>query len=511
MPLTESTAPLDSSPIADDLLAMLITDHRTSNRPAFERLWSYYRNELDFAAADDKRSWSAAQQQGLPARLTRAGASTMPGFDLGDGRREIVIENDIAWRIHTLVDFMFGKPPAIQSCCDDPELARAIERVLTAAIEANGGLCFFQDMALLGSVYGFVDLLLRADRLPAFRTSPDGPATGSSRTVEPASNFDPMQRAVRFASELVFETVEAPRAIPVLDPSDYRRLVGYVLHYTQVLNEVDQTSFLARLVDASGRRRARQATVDITEVWTADHVRIYRDGELIREQMHGLGRLPLVHVQNLPQPFFYEGLSEVEPLIPLQDELNTRLSDRANRVTMQSFKMYLGRGLENFIERPIGPGQMWQTDNERASIEEFGGDTESPSEDAHINEIREAMDKTSAVTAVAAGLLRNKVGNLTSENALRIVMMGLLAKTEKKRITYGKGIKQFAELVLHTLDVAGVLRTTPDQRRISLHWPSPLPENESQRLRDAKLKLDIGVPREQILAELGYADCAADV
>ncbi len=42
----------------------------------------------------------------------------------------------------------------------------------------------------------------------------------------------------------------------------------------------------------------------------------------------------------MPLPLSYEGLSDVEPLIPLQDELNTRLSDRANRVTYQAFNMF---------------------------------------------------------------------------------------------------------------------------------------------------------------------------
>jgi hypothetical protein len=249
-------------------------------------------------------------------------------------------------------------------------------------------------------------------------------------------------------------------------------------------------------------------------VWTADAYATYRGGgasgkprRLEERTLNRLGVIPVVHIQNLPQPFFYEGLSEVEPLIALQDELNTRLSDRANRVTFQSFRMYLGKGIEQFVDRPVGPGQMWSTDNTDASIQEFGGDGDSPSEDAHIREIREAMDKTSAVTPVAAGMLSGKVGNLTSENALRITMLGLLAKTEKKRVTYGVGIERMCELILHAADVMGVLPNAPDERRVRLDWPSPLPENLSERLRHAQLKLEIGVPRKQVLTELGYADC----
>lgn len=149
---------------------------------------------------------------------------------------------------------------------------------------------------------------------------------------------------------------------------------------------------------------------------------------------------------------------------------------------------------------------MWQTDNPDASIDEFGGDSDSPSETAHIDEIRQAMDKTSGVTPVAAGILRNRIGNLSSGNALRVTLMGLLAKTQRKRVTYGRGIEQLCELVLHTLDVTGVIRTTPEERRVKLHWPSPLPENELEQLQIAQMKSDLGVPQATVLAELGYGD-----
>jgi len=506
----------------DELAALLIHEHRTQMRPAFERLWSYYRNELDFAAGDRHRPYRAAQEAGLPRRLTHAPRDAVRREAAGGGRREVVVENDIAWRIHALVDFMFARPVGITSLADDPDLAAAIERVLRAAFDANGGIAFFQDLALLGAVYGFADVLLRANQLPPAQAADPPPPAAADRGESSPPDADtgiaspdrvpsrPMplgaDAPVRYARKLILETVEAPRAIPVLDPSDYRRLDAYLLHYTQTLNEVDRGSFLARLVDRGGRAKGRRAASEITETWTDAGMRMYRDGEPVAEAVNPLGRLPVVHIQNLPQPFFYEGLSEVEPLIPLQDELNTRLSDRANRVTFQSFKMYLGKGIDGFLDRPVGPGQMWTTDNPDASIEAFGGDGPNPSEDAHITEIREAMDKTSAVSPLAAGLLRDRVGNLTSENALRIVMMGLLSRTEKKRLSYGRGIEQLAELILHALDVAGVLRTDPDDRRIRLDWPGMLPEDESQRLRDAKTKIEIGVPQQRVLAELGYAD-----
>jgi site-specific recombinase XerC len=58
--------------------------------------------------------------------------------------------------------------------------------------------------------------------------------------------------------------------------------------------------------------------------------------------------------------------------------------------------------------------------------------------------------------------------------------------------------------VLHALDVRGVLRTAPEERRVRLRWPRLLPQDESQRLVDAERKLNLGVPRRRVLAELGY-------
>jgi hypothetical protein len=488
--LTPDSAPSVVANFDPAVLDLLLAEHREQRLPRMQRLWEYYRNDLVECrgGATVGRWYRVAQEQGLPARIVGPdGAKAHPHDPTGTQRREVVVENDIAWRVHALVDFMFGKPVALQSAAPDPQRATLLETFLREVFDAAGGPAFFQDLALLGCVYGYVDVMLRL-----------GDPRNTNASGEPAG--------------FVLELIEAPRGIPVLAPSDYRRLDAYALHYRQVLNQVEPVGFMGRI-----RRRlggdVQRASIDCTEVWTADSVSHYRGAgdnfrgrRLISDALNPLGRVPIIHIQNLPQPFFYEGLSEVEPLIPLQDELNTRLSDRANRVTFQSFKMYLGRGIEDFVDRPIGPGQMWQTSSENASIQEFGGDASSPSEEAHITEIREAMDKTSAVTAVAAGLLRNKVGNLTSENALRITMMGLLAKTEKKRIAYGAGLAKLCELILHAADVTGALPNSPDERKVRFDWPSPLPEDTSQRLRDAKLKLEIGVPRKQVLTELGYAE-----
>lgn len=503
--MTYALEPFASIPLDQEVLEMLIAEHEAVTLPRLQRLWRYYRNPLAEPTESGGSNGPPAQRAGLPSRLIET-----ISLNRDDRfKREIVIENDIAWRIHTLVDFMFPSAPKLISKAADASKRREIESILSAVIEANGGPALWQNAALLGSVYGHIDFMLDCNfRQRRLNASDPNHASAPSPGVAPSkpSFADLIER---IGSSLFIETVEAPRAIPLLNRHDYRVLDAYILHFEQPINEVEQEGWLSRLTRAVLQRDAFQkhrASVMVTEVVSADRCQRYEDGALVHESINRLGRLPVVHVQNLAQPLLYEGLSDVEPLIPLQDELNTRLSDRANRVTMQSFRMWLGKGIDGFTDRPVGPGQMWVTDNLEASIEGFGGDADSPSERQHIEELREALDKASGVTPAAAGHIKARVGNLTSENALRISLMGTIAKIKRKRVTYGAGIETLCELILHALDVHGLYRTEVRDRRIEVAWTDPLASDESRRIADALAKAQLGVPTSLLRAELGYPD-----
>jgi hypothetical protein len=310
------------------------------------------------------------------------------------------------------------------------------------------------------------------------------------------------------------EVVEPARALPFLDQENYRCLLAYgqCFEVGDVSTRRDDAiaprrtwlDLLKRITTRSSLRSTDSERTFVVEIISPTAWRRYENAKVVAEGENSLGRVPVVHIQNTAVPFVYSGDSDVEPLIPLQDELNTRLSDRANRITMQSFKMYLGKGIENFTSMPVSPGRMWMTDNEQADVIEFGGDANCPSEASAIAETREALDKASGVTPIAAGAVEGRIGNLTSAVALRITLQALLSKTEKKRTTYGTGIEQMCELALAWLDRAGIFATTPDERRVELNWPSPLPENEAERLAEAEAKVRLGVPKEVVLRELGY-------
>lgn len=520
--------------IDEPYLRLLLDEHRDIVVPGLERLWTYYRNPTrshgSGAAGLGGRGGSGAargagvgggvgvgggagmeglgQEIGLPSRIT--GRSLSPGHASCAGeaagfgiRREVVIENDIAWRIQSMVDFMFGKAIRLTSRADDESTRAAVQAALDAVWEHSGGIALLQDAALIGHVLGSVDFLVNVD------------TQGLRDLARGSANVDSAVWARELGGLVTIEVVDPRRGLAVTDPSDYRRILAYIVHYEHEQNRVEPTGWLERAAESLGGRGRppKRARTSRTRIIAADAWQQYEGERLIAAGQTPWtgGRVPVAHVQNIAEPWKWAGLGEVEPLMGLQDELNTRLSDRANRVTMQSFRMYLAKGVEGFEKTPIAPGQVWTTDNMDASIQAFGGDAASPSEDAHIQQIREAMDKVSGVPPVAGGVVQGRIGNLSSANALRVTLMSVLAKTARKRVTYGRGIQEVCGLVLSALDFAGLLRTGAAERAVTIEWPDPLPVDDREKVLAAEGKTRLGVSKERVLSELGYSQADAGV
>jgi hypothetical protein len=114
------------------------------------------------------------------------------------------------------------------------------------------------------------------------------------------------------------------------------------------------------------------------------------------------------------------------------------------------------------------------------------------------------MDKVNSVTPLVAGVLKDRLGNLTSAVALRLTLMGMLSKNERKKFTYSEGLKKICRMVLSMLDTADIYKTDSADREVDVIFPSPLPENMTEKLEEAMMKKELGVPAEQLLRELGY-------
>ncbi|HLB74106.1 MAG TPA: hypothetical protein VJJ98_08815, partial [Sedimentisphaerales bacterium] len=291
--------------LAADYVEWLVDEHSVNIQRHFGRLWEYYANPMVEAGglgacerkvSESGRCYVQAQEYGLPARITgllqlaNAGAlGARPVKDIQ--RKEVVIENDIAWRINAAVDFLFGKPISIVSRSPEKPKRAKIESVLKALFAANGGISFFQDMAVLGSVYGFVDCFVRPGDEIIARTPPSSyhqtrsgdaavsrascPRTEGGTPSTPSGKFD---EVLQLAESIGLELVEAPRALPVLDEDDYKIIRYYVQHFVQKRNALSRkSSFLSRILTGGRGGIDTRAAVSVTEITSAYGWQRYED------------------------------------------------------------------------------------------------------------------------------------------------------------------------------------------------------------------------------------------
>jgi hypothetical protein len=203
----------------------------------------------------------------------------------------VVIENDIAWRINAAVDFLFGKPISFVSKSSDSDKRREIESILTAVFSANGGIGFFQDVAVLGSVYGFVDCLVRPGNEIL------------ERFTSPSFHTLSREEVLHAAQTIELELIEAPRALPVLEENDYKKIRYYVQHFYQKKNALSRRgSFLSRLLGRRNQGGEAREMVAVTEITSSQAWQRYENKQLAAEGELPWGFLPVVHIQNIAQP-----------------------------------------------------------------------------------------------------------------------------------------------------------------------------------------------------------------
>ncbi|MHC4692066.1 MAG: hypothetical protein ACYS67_04935 [Planctomycetota bacterium] len=137
-----------------DYVEWLVDERSIAIRTHFSKLWEYYANRRqDINSIGDYvrkvnelgRCYVQAQEYGLPPRITgfvhSASTGVFGGRRVRDvQRKEVVIENDIAWRINAAVDFLFGKPVSFVSKSPISQKRAKIECILKAVFEANGAV-----------------------------------------------------------------------------------------------------------------------------------------------------------------------------------------------------------------------------------------------------------------------------------------------------------------------------------------------------------------------------------
>ncbi len=251
------------------------------------------------------------------------------------------------------------------------------------------------------------------------------------------------------------------------------------------------------------------------EVVTRDTISYYIDNELVEEIPNILREINIVQIKNIPLAGESRGQSDLKSIIPLQKELNAKVTDVSDIVNYHSAPITIIQGAKSKnLEK--GAKKVWGGLPKDAKVYNLELNSDLNASNNFISTIKTAIHELSNTPEDSLGG-KSAISNTTGV-ALQIKYAPLLEKTWLKRQTYGDGIKDVCRLVIKLLRVKGsdeerrllndLMATSEGIKKvfdITVTFPDPLPKDEMVQLQIIAQKMNLGLEEpEGALIELGY-------
>ena len=251
------------------------------------------------------------------------------------------------------------------------------------------------------------------------------------------------------------------------------------------------------------------------EVVTRDTISYYIDNELVEEIPNILREINIVQIKNIPLAGESRGQSDLKSIIPLQKELNAKVTDVSDIINYHSAPITIIQGAKSKnLEK--GAKKVWGGLPKDAKVYNLELNSDLNASNNFISTIKTAIHELSNTPEDSLGG-KSAVSNTTGV-ALQIKYAPLLEKTWLKRQTYGGGIKDVCRLVIKLLRVKGsdeerkllndLMATSEGIKKvfdITVTFPDPLPKDEMVQLQIIAQKMNLGLEEpEGALIELGY-------
>jgi len=251
------------------------------------------------------------------------------------------------------------------------------------------------------------------------------------------------------------------------------------------------------------------------EVVTRDIISYYIDNELVEEIPNILREINIVQIKNIPLAGESRGQSDLKSIIPLQKELNAKVTDVSDIINYHSAPITIIQGAKSKnLEK--GAKKVWGGLPKDAKVYNLELNSDLNASNSFISTIKTAIHELSNTPEDSLGG-KSAVSNTTGV-ALQIKYAPLLEKTWLKRQTYGGGIKDVCRLIIKLLRVKGsdeerkllndLMSTSEGIKKvfdITVTFPDPLPKDEMVQLQIIAQKMNLGLEEpEGALKELGY-------
>lgn len=348
--------------------------------------------------------------------------------------------------INMSAGFLAEKPIVFSFSDESDEISKKADEIWSQ----SGGSSSFLENALLASIYG--DSCIMVDK-------PDPKKQACLKWLDPMICF------------------------PEFDPHDYKVMVALVIAY-----DIERTD---------GTKE------EYKEEWRGGKVTVYVNGKLTESYTYDeelFGGVPAVWVRNLEIKGDVFGRSDLKncwKLIEKYDQLNLK-NDRVIDYYSAPNIVFTGVSKSQVEMSKTERTVYYLPDGATAGFIEWNGSP--PGVEEQLNRTRDTISEVSETPKIAFGQTETGMTQVSGV-ALRIMYGPLISKTERKRASWGPAL---IKAMYMAMLAEGVSDISLDQ--ISIEWPDPLPENETEEWSIGADKVEMGVSKKQILREAGYTD-----
>lgn len=248
------------------------------------------------------------------------------------------------------------------------------------------------------------------------------------------------------------------------------------------------------------------------EVWTDESRQVWREDKMVSEDVNWAGEIPIVHIANYPCAGESFGMSDLQPIIDLNREVNEKSTDISDVIQYHGSPVTILRGAKvSQLER--GPNRVWSLPADATAENlELSGDLSAAHR--YVEGLIKTMYLLAGTPEFALG---GDQGGAESGAALALRYLPMLEIRDVKVELYGTGIREINRLALKAWErrdeeFGKKFRELDPMRRYwtDVSFPGPLPRDVSRDLEHAAQRLEMGLStRLRELRTLGHGESDA--
>lgn len=261
-------------------------------------------------------------------------------------------------------------------------------------------------------------------------------------------------------------------------------------------------------------KRMSETTIVYKELWTDDEIVVYHGKNEVDRMENPYGFIPFVQIKNFPIAGRTRGVGDLDDIIPLNIELNTKKSDVSEVIDYHSAPITLVYGAKiGNLEK--GANKVWGGLPKDSKVENLNLQGDLVASVNYISDVKTSMCEIAGIPETVLGG-SSAISN-TSGVALQYINLPLIERTRIKRNCSKDGLERINKMILYISLQHGLLEkpeniSMKDFLRNDVEIPDTLPKDELIELQKIQQELTLALEcRHGAMERLGKDNVAKKI